>query len=239
MFCIFRFSVAFGFAIESALFLFGVYWFSIDIVCAYKPTLLRFHLLHLLDHVRQLCLLPPSPIDPDRYNSSAVNDAEQPTDGSSTLQAESRGTTVTGASPNSLSVPGNPNITRVQQATRPRMGTSGDSKSPEVSSSEKTKIRTDPNHIIRSGYLVKRGQKRKAWRRRFFVLSPGMLTYYKRERDTVPNGRIPLKYCLLSQVVIRSAKGRWVTPLLPPAAPYLPPSPLLTLSPFPHCFITQ
>ena len=44
-----------------------------------------------------------------------------------------------------------------------------------------------------SGWLMKEGGRIKTWRRRFFVLSPRWLSYYKRSGDTTPLGRIDLE----------------------------------------------
>ncbi|KAE8269398.1 hypothetical protein A4X09_0g2950 [Tilletia walkeri] len=38
-------------------------------------------------------------------------------------------------------------------------------------------------HIVRSGYLYKRGEKRKTWKKRWFVLRSSKLAYYKNEKE--------------------------------------------------------
>ncbi|KAK0557712.1 hypothetical protein OC846_000279 [Tilletia horrida] len=38
-------------------------------------------------------------------------------------------------------------------------------------------------HIVRSGYLLKRGEKRKTWKKRWFVLRASKLAYYKNEKE--------------------------------------------------------
>lgn len=42
-----------------------------------------------------------------------------------------------------------------------------------------TPIQTDPHKVILSGYLTKLGNKRKTWRKRWFVLTSGELVYTK------------------------------------------------------------
>jgi len=44
-------------------------------------------------------------------------------------------------------------------------------------------INTEINEkIIKSGYLKKKGEKRKAWKKRWFVLRSNRLSYYKNEK---------------------------------------------------------
>jgi len=44
-------------------------------------------------------------------------------------------------------------------------------------------INTELNEkIIKSGYLKKKGEKRKVWKRRWFVLRSNRLSYYKNEK---------------------------------------------------------
>ncbi|GAM21478.1 hypothetical protein SAMD00019534_046530 [Acytostelium subglobosum LB1] len=45
---------------------------------------------------------------------------------------------------------------------------------------------------VRSGYLMKKGHKIKSWRRRWFVLRDGTLSYFKSPKDSAPAGTIPL-----------------------------------------------
>eukprot|EP00003_Mantamonas_plastica_P009719 TRINITY_DN19077_c0_g1_i1.p1 TRINITY_DN19077_c0_g1~~TRINITY_DN19077_c0_g1_i1.p1 ORF type:complete len:222 (-),score=39.62 TRINITY_DN19077_c0_g1_i1:443-1108(-) len=45
---------------------------------------------------------------------------------------------------------------------------------------------------IKSGYLLKQGQKWRAWRKRLFVLTTTNLYYYKGMNDHMPTGDIPL-----------------------------------------------
>lgn len=37
--------------------------------------------------------------------------------------------------------------------------------------------------VMRSGYLLKRGERRKAWKKRYFVLRPDRLSYYKDDKE--------------------------------------------------------
>lgn len=67
----------------------------------------------------------------------------------------------------------------------PRQGTShafspGGGASPVVGLSHAAApIQTDPHKVILSGYLTKLGNKRKTWRKRWFVLTSGELVYTK------------------------------------------------------------
>ncbi|KAG0661071.1 hypothetical protein C6P46_004178 [Rhodotorula mucilaginosa] len=53
----------------------------------------------------------------------------------------------------------------------------------------------DPNKVILSGYLMKQG-KRKTWRKRWFVLTSGMLMYSRSHMDQKYNRQIPLSSIL-------------------------------------------
>ncbi|GHJ88592.1 hypothetical protein NliqN6_4994 [Naganishia liquefaciens] len=57
-------------------------------------------------------------------------------------------------------------------------------------------IQTDPHKVILSGYLTKLGNKRKTWRKRWFVLTSGELVYTKSHMDTRVHRVIPLN-CML------------------------------------------
>ncbi|KAH6570041.1 hypothetical protein BASA50_006410 [Batrachochytrium salamandrivorans] len=41
----------------------------------------------------------------------------------------------------------------------------------------------EKEHIIMSGYLLKKGEQRRSWKRRWFVLRPGMLSYYQNDKE--------------------------------------------------------
>ncbi|KAJ9105184.1 hypothetical protein QFC19_003644 [Naganishia cerealis] len=57
-------------------------------------------------------------------------------------------------------------------------------------------VQTDPHKVILSGYLMKLGNKRKTWRKRWFVLTSGELVYTKSHMDTKVHRSIPLN-CML------------------------------------------
>ncbi|KAF9088524.1 hypothetical protein BGX23_007288 [Mortierella sp. AD031] len=61
--------------------------------------------------------------------------------------------------------------------------------------------------VIRSGYLLKLGNKYKTWRKRWFVLRGDKLTYYKNTKEYQPHGIIPLSTiidCLQTDPVSKS-----------------------------------
>lgn len=47
---------------------------------------------------------------------------------------------------------------------------------------------------IRTGHLSKQGGKRKNWNKRYFVLLPGVLFYFKDEKTATASGSIPLEF---------------------------------------------
>lgn len=51
---------------------------------------------------------------------------------------------------------------------------------------------------LRKGFLVKRDRLNKLWKKRYFVLSVGVLSYYRTEQDENPIGMIPLEGCLVN-----------------------------------------
>ncbi|KAJ9124169.1 hypothetical protein QFC22_000966 [Naganishia vaughanmartiniae] len=57
-------------------------------------------------------------------------------------------------------------------------------------------VQTDPHKVILSGYLMKLGNKRKTWRKRWFVLTSGELVYTKSHMDSKVHRTIPLS-CML------------------------------------------
>ncbi|KAJ9106210.1 hypothetical protein QFC21_001354 [Naganishia friedmannii] len=57
-------------------------------------------------------------------------------------------------------------------------------------------VQTDPHKVILSGYLMKLGNKRKTWRKRWFVLTSGELVYTKSHMDSKVHRSIPLN-CML------------------------------------------
>lgn len=60
------------------------------------------------------------------------------------------------------------------------------------------------------GYLTKRGQLRKSWRRRYFVLRQGKLMYYKdRFSTTVPQGIIRFLATFSYVISIHVLRGWW------------------------------
>jgi len=48
---------------------------------------------------------------------------------------------------------------------------------------------------LRRGFLVKRDRLNKLWKKRYFVLSVGILSYFRTEQDETPIGMIPLESC--------------------------------------------
>ncbi|KAI6655237.1 hypothetical protein LOD99_2525 [Oopsacas minuta] len=90
-----------------------------------------------------------------------------------------------------------------------------------------TRHPTVPSNIIRSGFLTKlSGGLFKSWQRRFFVLNPQCLSYFRDEREVRDQGKEPSKRLFLSDVnsvtgecsdykrsflvVINLNKGMWV-----------------------------
>eukprot|EP00301_Raphidiophrys_heterophryoidea_P000743 c10372_g1_i1.p1 GENE.c10372_g1_i1~~c10372_g1_i1.p1 ORF type:complete len:514 (-),score=102.25 c10372_g1_i1:18-1559(-) len=58
--------------------------------------------------------------------------------------------------------------------------------------SQKAPLIPNQRFPTKSGYLIKRGGRRKNWKKRFFVLDQGELVYKKSEQDTARLGRVPL-----------------------------------------------
>ncbi|OAJ40278.1 hypothetical protein BDEG_24033 [Batrachochytrium dendrobatidis JEL423] len=59
-------------------------------------------------------------------------------------------------------------------------------------------------HIIMSGYLLKKGEQRRSWKRRWFVLRPGMLSYYQSDKEYEILNIIPLAdITTIAQVELR------------------------------------
>ncbi|KAF9123579.1 hypothetical protein BGX30_001398 [Mortierella sp. GBA39] len=61
--------------------------------------------------------------------------------------------------------------------------------------------------VVRTGYLLKLGNKYKTWRKRWFVLRGDKLTYYKNHKEYQPHGIIPLTTiidCLQTDPVSKS-----------------------------------
>ncbi|KAF9930940.1 hypothetical protein FBU30_011049 [Linnemannia zychae] len=61
--------------------------------------------------------------------------------------------------------------------------------------------------VVRSGYLLKLGNKYKTWRKRWFVLRGDKLTYYKNHKEYQPHGIIPLSTiidCLQTDPISKS-----------------------------------
>ena len=69
--------------------------------------------------------------------------------------------------------------------------------SPRGSNSEEI----EEEEIIFSGYMMKRGQKWKSWKKRFFVLrNDKSLSYYSKEKDEKPSGTLILTGCLMTDL---------------------------------------
>ncbi|RKP09730.1 hypothetical protein THASP1DRAFT_28470 [Thamnocephalis sphaerospora] len=62
--------------------------------------------------------------------------------------------------------------------------------------------------ILHSGYLLKRAQKRKQWRRRWFVLRSNKLVYYKDQKEYKLLGIVPLDQILACAEVQRKEKPK-------------------------------
>ena len=90
-----------------------------------------------------------------------------------------------------------------------------------------TRHPTVPSNIIRSGFLFRQsGNLFKSWQRRFFVLNPQCLCYFRNEREVKDEGKEPSKRLFLSDitavtghcpemkrsflVLISLIKGAWV-----------------------------
>eukprot|EP01080_Neovahlkampfia_damariscottae_P002602 gene2602-3562_t len=72
--------------------------------------------------------------------------------------------------------------------------------SPRTSFSEE-RSDEDEQEIIFSGYMMKRGQKWKSWKKRWFVLrSDKSLSYYSKEKDEEPSGTLILTGCLMTDL---------------------------------------
>lgn len=65
-----------------------------------------------------------------------------------------------------------------------------------------TRHPTVPSNIIRAGFLTKHsGGMFRTWRRRFFVLNPQCLCYFRNEREVNDQGKEPSKRLFLSDVI--------------------------------------
>jgi len=61
-----------------------------------------------------------------------------------------------------------------------------------------TRTRLSEHSPNRSGFLVKKGRTNKVWKKRFFCLHSGILSYYRSDNDEEPVGIIPLEGCAVS-----------------------------------------
>ncbi|GAA5988746.1 hypothetical protein JCM10908_006154 [Rhodotorula pacifica] len=80
--------------------------------------------------------------------------------------------------------------TTLGQSTAPAATATSSALSPPAAQQSTTAL-ADPNKVILSGYLMKQG-KRKTWRKRWFVLTSGMLMYSRSHMDQKFNRQIPL-----------------------------------------------
>lgn len=182
-FFFFSFADMFGSIVEGSIFLFGVYFLTIDLVCRLLPHYREAHILDSLGDVETTCLpplrlvkkrSPPPPLPTTPALSASPADRK--------LQ----------------SVHSYSNVKKLAEDQSLEM--------PLDVPTKKDGAIDVSSGVIHAGYMQKRGKKRKGWRRRYFVLTPGVLSYYKREKDASPSGVIHLSQCQLKDVMMKGGK---------------------------------
>jgi hypothetical protein len=183
-FFFFSFADTFGSIVEGSIFLFGVYFLSIDLICRLFPHYRVAHILDSLGDVESVCLPPPRLVK-KKKSSPPPHDPPQPLSASSVDRKLQ-------------SVHSYSNVKKLVEDQSLEM--------PLDIPSKKDGAIDVSSGVIHAGYMQKRGKKRKGWRRRYFVLTPGVLSYYKREKDASPSGVIHLSQCQLKDVMVKGGK---------------------------------
>mmetsp|Transcript_802 Transcript_802/g.1009 ORF Transcript_802/g.1009 Transcript_802/m.1009 type:complete len:115 (-) Transcript_802:13-357(-) len=60
--------------------------------------------------------------------------------------------------------------------------------------------------IVKQGYLVKKGAKRKNWKTRWFILRPKAIEYYADPMDSRPKGVIPISSTVTVDLAVGQTK---------------------------------
>lgn len=62
----------------------------------------------------------------------------------------------------------------------------------------------------KKGYLIKRGNMVKNWKKRWFVLKDHLLFYYKTHTDPSPKGEVPIQHCFVRRSDLKDAETQFV-----------------------------
>jgi len=60
---------------------------------------------------------------------------------------------------------------------------------------------------MKSGYLIKQGFKIKSWKKRWFLLSNSLISYFKTPRDMKPISSFYIRDCKVSTCVVEGRKN--------------------------------